>query len=189
MSFTTTKLQVGILVLRLVTPHRFVKETTTVRHGPTLAAALSCTTTMILFYILSSRTVTISLDSTEQAASSFYRSQCSSVRRALPYSTVHFPRGDMVCCMYSDRLRFTYLKVAKSAGSTVALGWLRSSPVLQLVVTRPVDTEVLPVRVVVRVTCCIHRRVKATALTVQQYLCGNFAPTLHLLLFAVHGLE
>lgn len=98
------------------------------KHGPTLAAALSCTITMILFYILSNRTVTISFDSTEQAANSFYKSQCSSyVKKALPYSTMYFPRNDMVCCMYSDRLRFIYLKVAKSAGSTVALGWLRSS--------------------------------------------------------------
>jgi hypothetical protein len=57
-----------------------------------------------------------------------YHPKCTNnVTKALPYSTTFFPQIDMHYCIISDRLKFIYIKTAKSAGSTILLGWLRPS--------------------------------------------------------------
>ena len=50
------------------------------------------------------------------------------VRKSVPPDESHLAYLDRyACCVVSDRLRFVFLKVAKNAGSTVLLKWLRPS--------------------------------------------------------------
>lgn len=64
------------------------------------------------------------------ATVAFLSPRSTLVSKRLPPTTAAFKdtlTDPFAGCVYSDRMRFIYIKTAKSAGSTTVLGWLRPS--------------------------------------------------------------
>jgi len=86
----------------------------------------SCITTLVKSTSLASL-----VDSTRSSTAgvAFNSPRSAYVQKRLPPTMAAFKdvSAPFVGCIYSDRMRFIYLKTAKSAGSTILLGWLRPS--------------------------------------------------------------